>query len=418
MGMMSRSAGSWLGAAFLVGTCSAGCTTLLGDFSEGPAGGDGGGSADATADGETLGEAGGDASTQTHDAGADTSTHNDAGITDAGVVETAPPNPCANVATGTPCGTNLVCADGGCVACAAGSDCTPQGSCWKQTIACTTGSPLCEDAGPEPAGTTCGTDLYCSQGACAPCTPGNSCTPTNPCHLGTTSCSSGVATCTDTGTVVSDGTPCGTNEVCNSAQCVPCTSNVTCAPANPCHTGATSCATGTSVCNDTGSDLPNGTSCGNGLSCTTGNCASCVACTVNASQCASGGPETCVAGSNGCTSWNVTSCTGNAAGTACIVSSGVAGCGCNVASDCPVDQACDTATHVCGATCSQDDTGTYTGCNGGCCYARYLGVGDYQFSCQPGNTQTACGIDGGACSSCTTNPDIYCSTTGGFCYQL
>jgi len=100
-------------AALFLGTCIAGCTSLLGDFGNGSLAEDGG--TDATTGDATSGDTGTDASTQTNDAGADASAHTDAGIVDSGTIETSPSNPCANAATGTPCGTGSVCSDGGCV---------------------------------------------------------------------------------------------------------------------------------------------------------------------------------------------------------------------------------------------------------------------------------------------------------------
>ena len=70
--------------------------------------------------------------------------------------------------------------------------------------------------------------------------------------------------CADAGGNAPDGTGCGTNQVCNTGACVTCQAGMSCTPNNPCHTGALSCATGTPLCSDTGSNLPDGTGCGAG----------------------------------------------------------------------------------------------------------------------------------------------------------
>jgi hypothetical protein len=121
-------------------------------------------------------------------------------------------------------------------------------------------------------GTSCGTDLYCDNGACATCTPSAGCVPAGkPCDLGTTSCSGGTATCTDTTNPAPNGTSCGTNEVCLSGACVSCTAMLSCNP-TVCTVGQTSCATGTSVCNGTG-NVAAGTTCGTNMVCASGACA-------------------------------------------------------------------------------------------------------------------------------------------------
>ena len=121
-------------------------------------------------------------------------------------------------------------------------------------------------------GTACGSGMVCENGSCVACTSGTSCVPTNACHTGTESCSGGVSTCTDTGTNVANGTACGTNEVCASGSCVACTVGASCMPTNPCHVGVESCSSGPS-CTDTGNSEPNGTSCGSGgAACASGTC--------------------------------------------------------------------------------------------------------------------------------------------------
>jgi len=104
---------------------------------------------------------------------------------------------------------------------------------------------------------------------CVGCTAGGACTPGNPCHNGTQICTTGSPTCQDSGTSVANGTGCGTNQVCNAGACVPCTAGATCTPTDPCKVGTTSCTTGTSVCLNSG-NRPVGTLCGAPQSCTNG----------------------------------------------------------------------------------------------------------------------------------------------------
>jgi hypothetical protein len=106
------------------------------------------------------------------------------------------------------------------------------------------------------------------------CAKGIACTPTNPCDLGVVDCSDGG--CVDTGNpnTQANGTACGTNAVCDDGACNPCTAGVTCTPADPCHLGSTSCATGTSVCVDTGNPDTgaDGNACGSSGVCCAGAC--------------------------------------------------------------------------------------------------------------------------------------------------
>jgi hypothetical protein len=90
---------------------------------------------------------------------------------------------------------------------------------------------------------------------------------------------------------------------------------------------------------------------------------------------------------------------------------------CTGASSCPAGEACNAG--VCSTSCSSSSP-----CNGGCCDGAM---------CQPGTSPTACGISGGACTSCSggtpacgaTGTCVFCSTasdcptgqacTGGSC---
>jgi hypothetical protein len=213
----------------------------------------------------------------------------------AGFTSCAPTITCAdsgaNLVNGTVCGTNRVCNNGSCAACTAGAACQPTNVCRTGATSCVTGTSVCAETGNRPNGTSCGTNQVCNNGACVACTAGGACTPTNPCHTGTLSCSSGTSVCTDTGTLAADGKTCGTNLVCKAGSCVTCTAGVTCSPTNPCKLGKTSCATGTSVCMESG-NRPTGTLCGDPQSCTAGvltsaeMCDATQACVTTTSNCA------------------------------------------------------------------------------------------------------------------------------------
>ena len=80
------------------------------------------------------------------------------------------------------------------------------------------------------------------------------------------------ASCTRGKIALPNGTPCGTNEVCHKGACMACNAGVACTPADHCHLGETSCSTGVAVCSDTGVDATNGTVCGTNLVCSAGTC--------------------------------------------------------------------------------------------------------------------------------------------------
>jgi hypothetical protein len=185
------------------------------------------------------------------------------------------------VTNGTSCDAGgagyAVCNQGACHFCNAGGDCTEAGSCQQMNVVCTSGSPVCTAMGNVTDGKPCGANLFCNAGSCAPCTPDAGCEPTtNRCNVGTVSCVGGQVVCNDQMTPAADGKSCGTNMVCKGGSCGSCTANVQCTPTGqPCQTGLTSCATGTSVCMATGNvqvNTPCGAS-GTNMSCDgAGNC--------------------------------------------------------------------------------------------------------------------------------------------------
>jgi hypothetical protein len=227
---------------------------------------------------------------------------------DAGVscVSTGP------LSAGTSCGTNRVCTAGGvCAACTAGATCSdnPGAPCKAGVFSCSTGTQRCIDTTPNaPVGTMCGSSQVCDgAGRCVMCTGGQACNNNlNKCKVGTTSCATGASTCIDTGVNTADGTPCGTNQVCQAGTCNACVAGSVCSPGNPCIAGTTVCTTGAAVCSATG-NVAAGAPCGTDQVCNgAGACVACAAgvacapknrCTNGVTSCATG-VSTCVFASN------------------------------------------------------------------------------------------------------------------------
>jgi sugar lactone lactonase YvrE len=188
----------------------------------------------------------------------------------------------ADAEDGTSCGKNAVCSAGDCVACMAGSECTPDAKkpCALGTLSCAMG-PSCEPSADAEDGTGCGSEQVCSAGVCTACEEGATCQPDpqNPCEVGTVSCSQGPS-CEANGDAV-DGASCGADQVCSSGECVDCVEGSLCKPAgaaNQCKTGLLSCKDGP-VC-EPSSTLAPGAECGAGMVCDSG--AHCVACVPDA----------------------------------------------------------------------------------------------------------------------------------------
>jgi hypothetical protein len=259
----------------------------------------------------------------------------------------------ANVANGTSCGTNMVCSAGSCVSCTAGLSCTPSNPCHAGTQTC---SPTiaCADTNRNLVnGAVCGTNMVCNNGMCGACTAGASCQPANnKCKTGANSCVTGVPVCAETGNV-SNGTTCGNNQVCNNGACVSCTPGGACTPtANPCHTGTLTCNTGSATCQDSGTALTNGTSCGVNQVCRLGSCVPCiggVACTptdpckVGMTSCATGS-SVCVASGN------------RSVGTLCGAAQSCAGGVRTSAAMCDATAMCKSTTTTCPSACNAAGT--------------------------------------------------------------
>ena len=77
-------------------------------------------------------------------------------------------------------------------------------------------------------------------------------------------------------------------------------------------------------------------------------------------------------------------------------------CGCSQSSDCGVNQACNTGTHVCQSACD----GVTIFCNGGCCDTG--GTGNCISGA--GESDSACGNTGGACGNCNGNKHCMSNT--------
>ena len=206
------------------------------------------------------------------------------------------------VANGTDCGAGKVCNQGVCGECVPGLSCTPSMPCHQGEIDCTSGTPVCQPVGALPNGTDCGLDRVCFNGECTLCSSGDACEPINLCRTGQTDCSTGVLQCLELGNVT-NGTPCGANQVCFNGSCDTCLSGQECEPPNPCKMGITSCTTGQSTCLEA-DNRPNGTTCGPSQICQDGVCVG--GCNTTTHQCVTppgGGwsePMAIVNGTNGC----------------------------------------------------------------------------------------------------------------------
>src|SRR5262249_9178128 len=122
------------------------------------------------------------------------------------------------------------------------------------------------------------------------------------------------------------------------------------------------CVAGACGCNSS-ADCPAGKACDTNLQvCTTtclptqpcnGGCCSHFKCLTGAGASSARG----AAGNAGAACWT------SMAGAVCLAVAGGGGCGCNVATDCPVGQACNSTTHLCSSGCGAGASA----CNGGCC---------------------------------------------------
>jgi sugar lactone lactonase YvrE len=192
-----------------------------------------------------------------------------------------------------------------CRSCVNGDPCRPTNACHTGRLRCTTTGAVCDDAGGVlDNGAACGSGQVCNNGACAPCQAGDSCQVG--CHLGAVSCDSGTAVCQDQSISSPDGASCAGDgqHVCSAGQCVLCSQGTDCPYApNKCHVGHVSCASGSTMCVDSGLPSPDGTSCGGPQQvCRAGSCVTCragAACVPTSNPCHSGHFD-CTSGSEVC----------------------------------------------------------------------------------------------------------------------
>jgi len=416
----------------------------------GRGGGTGGSGASAGRGGSSVGGSGGMVITGAGGADDDP----DAGMPCTGGGACTPANPChlgqticsaAGVAScmdtqtpqasGTVCGLNMVCnAAGSCAACAAGSACTPANPCRTGTVVCTTGAPVCTENADKPNGTSCGAGMVCTAGQCTVCQQGAACTPMNPCHQGTLSCSTGTPVCTDKGTLAPAGTSCGTDKVCSAVgACGDCKVGASCAvTGRPCRTGTTTCNTGAPVCVEQG-NVANGTSCGTNLVCSAGICMSCtVGLSCTPTNPCHAGTQTC-APAIACADTGRNLVNGAVCGSNRVCNGGVcvactAGASCQPTNPCRTGAtSCVTGASVCaetgnvanGSTCGSNrvcNNGTCVSCTAGgaCtpnnpCHTGTLTCMTGSSTCQDTGTAVAngasCGMNqvcrAGSCVTCT-----------------
>jgi hypothetical protein len=316
---------------------------------------------------------------------------------------------------GTSCGGGEVCSSiGTCGACQQGATCVPSNPCQTGTADCTGATAVCNPNGNAPAGTSCGGGMVCDgHGSCVTCSQGASCDTGNACTTGTTSCASGAPVCQPTASAPA-GTSCGSGQVCNgSGVCVSCAQGAPCTPSNPCNSGSISCTSGAPVCQDSGSNIAAGTSCGSGKICDSSG--ACVSCNQGAA-CSTG--NSCTTGAISCASGSgVCQTSGNApAGTACgtnQVCNGSGACvACTNGASCTPSNPCHTGTTSCtsGTPICQDSgqsisAGTSCG-NGMVCNSSGSCVTCNQgASCNTGNPCTT------GTTSCSTGSPV-CQASG------
>ncbi len=343
-----------------------------------------------------------------------------------------------NVLDGASCGTDQVCSAGACVGCTAGTACTPANPCVEGTTSCATGTSTCVEsttpATPLADGATCGTDQVCSAGSCVACAAGVACTPSNPCHQGLTSCTTGTSVCEDTGFALADGATCGGPDLfCYAGACIVCAQDAPCTSTNTCTATATyECSSGTAVCTDRASQPP-GTACGPGLVCSAAG--ACDACTQGAScstanPCAPAGTVDCAAGSPVCVEGAALP-----AGTSCgtgLVCNALAQClPCSEGATCTPLNSCLTGTTTCASgtpVCVETTTpvpsgtscGTNQVCNAGICTACSQGALCASDEPCASTATVACATGTPVCTpqawlpagaACGALPDFYCNAT-------
>jgi hypothetical protein len=310
-----------------------------------------------------------------------------------------------------------VCFEGMCGLCYPGVDCSDPGSCQKKTTDCGSGTSVCTADGNKPDGTKVvedgGIPLYCSQGKPSPCMVAMDCTPPDAsCDKGqVTACTAGLETCTASMplTPVANGTSCGNSYVCDQGACVPCSANVECTPTNPCHVGMTSCATGTSVCVDINTPRTDNSPC---TETNESECFKTYSC--QAGTCTPSNPVVCPSptGCQGAGVCNPTTGLCTYSSGKCLTATGCQGAGtCNT-----ITGECTYAAAACPAHTGCQGTGTCNTSTGACTYsAGTCASAGCQTDgvCNP-NTGT-CKFTAGTCTPAGCQTDGVCDTTNGDC---
>ena len=177
--------------------------------------------------------------------------------------------PSAAVDDGTACGADRVCFGGACIACVQGEACTPDEACRDGAVDCSTGEPICVPTTPVENGSSCGEGSVCGDGTCTACDEGAPCATETLCRTARIACSTGTPVCEDA-EPLPDGSACGADHVCNGGRCFPCEDGASCTLDDDCHVGRISCGTGEPACEDVGLQ-PDGTLCATGV-CESGAC--------------------------------------------------------------------------------------------------------------------------------------------------
>lgn len=298
--------------------------------------------------------------------------------------------------------------------CVAGTRCDLPFPCKVGQVNCATGSPVCVEAGNAIDGISCATNRVCSAGECVVvCAAGASCSPANPCHGGTVSCATGTPTCADTGAVLADGTACGSGQVCLAGACTACAAGASCVAANPCHAGLTSCATGVSTCVDTGMALQDGASCGSNLACQGGVCGACTpgkACTPAGYPCHAG-QTSCATGREVCIDLGTALADGASCGTN-LVCGGGSCVACEAGASCAPPNPCHTGSIACGSgapVCV--DQGASLAAGTPCGTDRVCASGGTCVACASGVACAAANPCHAGATSCSTGVSV-CADTG------
>jgi hypothetical protein len=285
----------------------------------------------------------------------------------------------AGLPDGTQCGGELdICVNEVCesVACLNDGHCDDDNPCTVGE-SCDTSSFSCQAGTNAPNGTSCGTDMACSNGTCVPsdcssdvdCDDGNACNGVETCNLGTFQCESGTAP--------GNGTQCGATEldVCVGTTCqnVDCVNDTYCDDDNIC-TGTATCNLGTFQC-ESGTGPGDGTQCGAtetdvcvGTTCQNVECVDNSYCPNDGDPC--NGEESCNLGTFQCQSTGALGegeqCGGDplwiCKSSECTQVECVSGGDCNDGNACNGTETCDFATNMC-----QDGTAPAPGtsCGGG-----------------------------------------------------